>query len=311
MKAGFKILLASVCLIVYFCTVVFPFFMKDDFFINGLTWKDSSSFYYALVFYPAFWGYLCVVIRNILKVKSIRIPVYAVCFVVVFLACHAAALIWGDTVLWLMMLTVPLGLIGLLLILMWATKQDLKDRFSLEKDEKPADAFDQNLLNVVCFFLLPCFLIGILVTAAADREEKAGTVVAKEVKKISSRQMLDGCSYFSGLIKTANATVKIKETDPLEEIVKAYQNEFQNKDVYGKVELHQSDRDRGEFYVYNDNIVWLIFTFEKKGDCVPDSQNCFFSLMYGKEPCVQYITAEDQRSASAAKDLTASSNSSK
>lgn len=311
MKAGFKILFASVALLFYFFAIVYPFFLKSAFVNGGFVWKSPSSrIYYALAFYPALWGYLYVVLGNILKVKSIRFPVYAFCFAVIFLAAHAAAIIFGLGVLLYMLLTVPAGALGLLLVLMWAAKQDFKDRFSGGKDDEADDAGKSLFFKGVCFIILPCFLIGMLVTAVAEGGKKAETAVAKE--KISPLLIKDSCSHFSELIEKANSAVKIKEKDSLEEIVTAYRNEFQNEDVYGKVELHQSEQESGEFYLYNGKVVWLIFTLEKKGDCVAGSQNCFFSLMYGKEPCTQYITAQDQRPASSeAKDLTASANSSK
>lgn len=321
LKAGFKILVATGCLILYCLIVVYPYWEKNASIRTALgIWKGTrEQTVYAILFYPAFWWYLRTVACHILYVRYIRLLIYPVCYLTVFAGIHGVLLIRDfPIVAGITALTVPAGVIGLAFVLFFGLKQDIKARFISERKQQQDIIFDRQLFDVVVYIVLPCLLAGFAVYSVnadlpaeqetvtesreketiPDRTENRGETapVEKKTKKESRGfSFSNGCDYFTGVMREASKKVEIGAEDSLEQIAKAYETEFKKEDVYGKIELHDVKPDYAEFRLWQKGVVWLIFRFEKKGVCSPDSENCSFSLLYGKDPCTQYAVAKTKQ----------------
>lgn len=300
--SGFKILLANVCFVVYCVTVVYPFFSKNvQLGEITQTWRyEAAPLHYVLLFYSAFWVYLCFIARHILKVQYIRTIVYSISFVVTFLACHGLMLIRGHFALFETVIGIPLGGIFLCLLLFWAFKKDIQDKLS--PFQKKEDVFVQKLLSYFTLIAVPVLLISFAFNVlndgtSSEKEEK--TPITSQVKEekisIPDVPLTAGCEYLSGLLKKASENIDFSSSAALDKVAEAYQSEFQKKELYGKIELNKLTTDYAEYHLYRNKIVWLIFRFEKKGKCTPNSRNCFFSVMHAKNPCVQYVTAKPEK----------------
>ena len=259
-------------------------------------WKyEAAPVHYALLFYPALWAYLYFTARHILKVRSLRTIVYPLFFLVFFAALYAVFMIWGSLVLWSLPVSVPVGILVLIGIIVFSLKQDIREKVSPLKAEDLE--FEQKGLELIALIVVPVLLTALAFSALAKKDTAA--VPAAEPKKekavsapVREIPLTAGCEYLSGLLEQAAANVQIRADDSEEQIVSAYQNEFQKQDIYGKIELHRSDQNSGAFYLYRDKFVWLIFTFEKKGKCEAGTSNCFWSFSHSKNPCIQYVTAD-------------------
>lgn len=305
-SSALKIVIASVLYILYYAIVVFPF-LSDNLLTNGVIgkWKsDAALIRYALLFCPALWVYLCVIVRNILNVRYLRSIVYPFLFLMFFAVSYAVLLIWGTSVLWSMLLTVPVGVIVFFVLILMSFKQDIRDKaISLKEDNLHSL---QQGLNIIAYYIVPCVLAAFVFFATAGKtavkaEEKTEAQAEEKTEAqavpsdaISEIPLAEGCGYVSGLLRKAAEKINLNADDSLEKIAAAYQDEFRKKEIYGRIELNRSESDTAEFYLYRDKIVWLILTFEKKGRCERDSRNCFWSLAYGKDPCVRYVTADKE-----------------
>ena len=124
-KAGLKIVAASVCLIIYYLLIVYPYWERNASIATAWgIWKDTGAqAVYALLFYPAFAWYLHIVARNILSVRYIRMLVYPFCFLVVFAGFHGVFMIRDLPVIaGIATVTLPVGIIGLIIVFFWGLK---------------------------------------------------------------------------------------------------------------------------------------------------------------------------------------------
>ena len=313
LKAGFKIIIASVCFILYSLLIVYPYWEKNASFRAAFgIWNNmGAQIVYAVLFYPAFWWYLRTLARHVLFVQYFKILAYPLCFLIVWAGFHGVFLIRDlPVVIGMATVTVPLGVVGLIIALLWGMKQDIQLKFFSEKTRQEKLEFNKQLFDLLTVILLPCLLVFFAVYSiradigmekrlaeqkkvAAETEQDVAQSNEQPVEKKTKKEFRgfsfsNGCDYFTGVMREASERVEIGENDSPEQIAKAYETEFKKEDVYGKIELHDIKPEYAEFYLWQKGVVWLIFRFEKKGVCLPDSQNCSFSLLHGKDPCTQY-----------------------
>ena len=223
------------------------------------TWRyESAQLHYALLFYSAFWIYLCIISKYVLNIRYMRSIIYPFCFIVIFFAFHGVAMIWGRVVLWGMVVSIPLGLVALGFVFFISLKKDIQDKLS--PLQKKNDEFERKSLYIITLFLVPVLLISFTFYALKDEiseqpENKIESPSPREKTEVVSAPevpLTAGCEYLSGLLKTAAGNVKIASSDTLKKVAETYQSEFQKKEVYGKIELHQLKADSAEFYLYKN-----------------------------------------------------------
>jgi CDP-diglyceride synthetase len=128
-----EILIYSLLVFLYITIIWYPFWHsvapKDESTMErAYTWAHLICI---LIFLPTLF-YLWFINKHIKKIKKYRIIVYPIVYIVCFILLHAGLMSLDPVLLWYMLITIPWGLIWLIVFIVEAIINDIKDR----KEEK-------------------------------------------------------------------------------------------------------------------------------------------------------------------------------
>lgn len=124
-KGGLKVLATSLLFVLYFLLIVLPFADKYGFFNENKSPQQNKVAIYYLLTTPIFLTYIWFVIvnfKNILFLKSLNYPLI---FLNMFFGLFASLMAFGGTVLWLIIIAIPILFIGLLISLLVGVSKDI------------------------------------------------------------------------------------------------------------------------------------------------------------------------------------------
>lgn len=162
-KSSKTILWATLVYILYVAFIVMPFFMYASP-PNEATsvWKfPSAPLVFALLFYPAFWGWSYFVVKNIFDVRYLRTLIYTIVFIVAFASIHVLFFIFSAVILWGMILTIPVGIILLVLLILASIIFDIKD-FSKKDSLKDNSLAKKIAVITVCYVIIPATCLSLI-----------------------------------------------------------------------------------------------------------------------------------------------------
>lgn len=129
LKPALILLLVSGIIIGYFFGIILPFlnaYAPANESTN--TWKFAlAPLVYLCVVAPACMGYTYCLVKYIPQVRFVRFLVYTVCYCITFAALHVLAIALGPAILWIGLVTIPCGAIGMLIVFILAVIWDIKD----------------------------------------------------------------------------------------------------------------------------------------------------------------------------------------
>lgn len=139
-----EILVYSLLVFLYIILIWYPFWHsvapKDESTMErAYTWAHAICI---LIFLPTLF-YLWFIIKHIEKIKKYRVIVYPIMYIVCFILLHAGLMSLDPVLLWYMIITIPWGLIWLIVFIVEAIINDIKDRKeekNFEKEKEKAKA---------------------------------------------------------------------------------------------------------------------------------------------------------------------------
>ena len=128
-----EILVYSLLVFLYIILIWYPFWhsvapQDESTMERAYTWAHAICI---LIFLPTLF-YLWFIIKHIEKIKKYRVIVYPIMYIVCFILLHAGLMSLDPVLLWYMIITIPWGLIWLIVFIVEAIINDIKDR----KEEK-------------------------------------------------------------------------------------------------------------------------------------------------------------------------------
>lgn len=164
-KSSKTILWATLVYILYVAFIVMPFFMYASP-PNEATsvWKfPSAPLVFALLFYPAFWGWSYFVVKNIFDVRYLRTLIYTIVFIVAFASIHVLFFIFSAVILWGMILTIPVGIILLVLLILASIIFDIKDFAKKDSFEQKDNSLAKKIAVItVCYVIIPATCLSLI-----------------------------------------------------------------------------------------------------------------------------------------------------
>lgn len=131
-KGGLKILSISLLFVLYFLLIVLPFAEQYGFFNENISPQQKKVVIYYFLTIPIFIAYVWFVIvnfKNILFLKSLNYPAIVLNL---FFGSFALLMAFGGTVLWLMIIGIPILFIGLLISFIIGVIKDI-NYFNINK----------------------------------------------------------------------------------------------------------------------------------------------------------------------------------
>lgn len=164
-KSCKTILIATLIYILYVAFVVMPFFIYASP-PNEATiiWKFSSApLVFALLFYPAFWVWSYFVVKNIFDVRYLRTLIYTIVYIVTFASIHILFFIFSAVILWGMLLTIPIGIILLVLLILASIIFDIKDFSKKDSFEQKDNSLAKKIAIItVCYIIIPATCLSLI-----------------------------------------------------------------------------------------------------------------------------------------------------
>lgn len=120
-----KVLAASLLFALYFLLIILPFADKYGFFNENKSPQQNKVVIYFLLTTPILLTYVWFVIvnfKNILFLKCLNYPLF---FLNMFFGLFASLMALGGTVLWFMIIAIPILFIGLLISLLVGVSKDI------------------------------------------------------------------------------------------------------------------------------------------------------------------------------------------
>ena len=141
-KPALILLLVSVLITGYFYGVILPFLEAYAPANESTTeWKFAlAPLVYLWLVAPVCIGYVYCLFKYIPLVKFVRFLIYTICYFISFAAFHVLLMALGPTILWIGLITIPCGALGLLILFVLAVIWDIKDiqKFLQEKNRQIA-----------------------------------------------------------------------------------------------------------------------------------------------------------------------------
>lgn len=170
-KSSKVVLFATFIYILYVWFVVFPFFgyasPPDE---ATSDWKfPSAPLVFALLFYPAFWGWSYIVVKNIFDIHYLRTLIYTIVYIIAFASAHVLFFIFSALILWYAILTVPVGLFLLILIIVVSLFFDVRDFMKNNELQSPDNALLKKIaVIVVCYIIIPVICLYLILVQLFD-----------------------------------------------------------------------------------------------------------------------------------------------
>ena len=226
-----NIFLATILFILYVMFVAYPFLAANQPPNEASSqWAyQDAPIHYGLIYFPAFAIYVYIILRNVLNVNKLRWLVYPIIFIMLFVAVHMVLFIYSMVVLWLGLLTIPIGFITLIIVEMVAISLDIKTHLQKEEANKKLNLnFVQKILDIIGKFIIPLFLgcfllfnysmIKFLVPRSELRAKQEATLQCERDKQV---------------IQTAITALNINVNQAsYDEISNKFQQEFSKIDTY-------------------------------------------------------------------------------
>ena len=127
-------------------------------------WKFSSApLVFALLFYPAFWVWSYFVVKNIFDVRYLRTLIYTIVYIVTFASIHILFFIFSAVILWVMLLTIPIGIILLVLLILASIIFDIKDFSKKDSFEQKDNSLAKKIAIItVCYIIIPATCLSLI-----------------------------------------------------------------------------------------------------------------------------------------------------
>ena len=125
-----RIAIPSWCLFLYIIVVLHPFVAISGPSSEMVTeWKfQFAPTLYFLLFLVGAICYLIEILKNIWYVRNYRLLCYLLVYIMCFILLHMWLLYFWPTILWLLIITIPVGAVGLIIVWIFAFIWDCYDR---------------------------------------------------------------------------------------------------------------------------------------------------------------------------------------
>lgn len=166
-KSSKTILLATLIYLLYIAFIVIPFFAYASP-PNEATsvWKfPTAPLFFSLLFYPAFWLWSYCVVKNIFDVRYLRTLIYTIVYIITFASIHLLFFIFSAVILWCLLLTLPIGIILLVILVFISFIFDIKDFEQKNKIAQNDNSLAKKITTiVVCYIIIPTICLGLIFT---------------------------------------------------------------------------------------------------------------------------------------------------
>lgn len=166
-KSSKTIFIATLVYIFYVAFIVMPFFWYVSP-PNEATsvWKfQAAPLFFALLFYPAFWLWSYSVVKNIFDVRYLRTLIYTIVYIITFASIHLLFFIFSAVILWCLLLTLPIGIILLVILISVSIIFDIKDFEQKNKIPQNDKSLAKKITTiVVCYIVIPTTCLGLIFT---------------------------------------------------------------------------------------------------------------------------------------------------
>ncbi len=166
-KSCKTIFIATLVYIFYVAFIVMPFFWYASPPNEAtIVWKfPMAPLFFALLFYPAFWLWSYSVVKNIFDVRYLRTLIYTIVYIITIASIHILFFIFSAVILWCLLLTLPIGIILLVILIFISIIFDIKDFRQKNKIAQNDNSLAKKITTiVVCYIIIPTTCLGLIFT---------------------------------------------------------------------------------------------------------------------------------------------------
>ena len=163
-KSNKTILITTAIYIAYTIFIVIPFLKYAAPQNEGtIDWKFKyAPFVFAGLFYPIFWLWSWLVTKNIFNVRYLRTLIYNLVYIVAFISIHINLLITHPMILFITLVTIPIGILILIGLLITSIIFDIKDFKQNKNIQNEKSSIQKISTIIICYITLPLIFIRLI-----------------------------------------------------------------------------------------------------------------------------------------------------